>query len=221
MTIKPEIFKAALALSELGFNEFCETAKVDKSRVSLWQNRKEMNGRPINLSAKTFQKIEEVFSNRGITLSEDGVSYIKGLRILNGRDGFRQMYEDLYKTAKNEGGEIRVYNGVSKLVIDGLGASYVDMHKKRMFAIRDKINSRTFVERGDNVFFGNQYSHYRWFPPEHFNRRAIFLYGEKVAFVDFGEEIQTQLHNDKDLAETIRFLLDLAWEHIAEEIPKS
>ncbi len=139
-------------------------------------------------------------------------------RIKRGGDLERQeFYEDQFKTFKSIGGEVWLYNGVSKLIMDALGSEYVEMHKARMSKIKNNINYRVIVEEGDATFFGSDYAHYRWLPKEQFNDKTIFVYGSKVGIVNFEGDLTVILIDQDDFADTLRILMKNMWEHNAKE----
>ena len=212
--LTPKLFRAALGLAGMNLTEFCKECGFTKAHLSNFQNAK---GSP--LSDKSVKKIRQFFYNRGVEIQQNGVSYVVGVQELYGQDGFRRLYDHIYECAK-EGGDIRVYHGVSKQVVDALGADFVNMHIERMSKIADKINSRTIVKDGDEVFFGRKYSHYRTMAPELFSKRTMFIYAGNVAFVNLSvSETYVQLNRSEEMAEMCAGLFDMAWEHHGKEIP--
>jgi hypothetical protein len=210
--IDSKLFRAGLGLSGHNLTEFCAVTGLDRARLSQFINH------DVALSLETFQRMESFFSNRGIYFSENGVyEQREGNRTLTGPDGFRQLYEDYYHTVK-DGGEVRLYNGVSRQVMEALGDEYLQRHIERMLTIKNKVTVKTLVERGDKVRFGKAYAAYKWLPPEHFKKGTLYIYGAKFAYVKFGDPITVQLTQDQDMADMLALLFDQAWEHLAEEI---
>jgi transcriptional regulator with XRE-family HTH domain len=212
-TITPELFRAALGLSGLSLSDFSEKTGISKSRLSKFQNN--IGG---SITEKTSKKIREFFYNRGVEINKTGVAFTQAFQELYGRDGFRQLYEDIYASVK-EGGEIAIYNGVSELFIKGLGQDYVRMHIARMNEIASKIRSRIIVHEGDLVFFGRSYAHYRCMPSDQFSARTMIVYAKKIAFLDIeGDSPYIQLHSSQDMAEMCLKFFDLVWEYQAKEV---
>ena len=54
-----------------------------------------------------------------------------------GREGFREFYDDVYTTARNEGGELCIFNGVPEKIVHWLGEDWYELHTKRMVEIKD------------------------------------------------------------------------------------
>lgn len=216
MTFTPAQIRMAVALLNIGRTEFAIAAGVDKIRFMEF-----CNGKPLNLSQKTIDKIQNFLVFNGIDLGpNDSVRRAHStISTLKGQDGFRQLYDDYYRTLQ-QGGEMRLYSGVSSQVIAGLGEDYVAMHVERMTKIRDRINIRTLVRHGDAVRFGRAYSDYRWLPPEYFKNRTVYVYGNKTAYVNFcGDDLDVQLIVDDGVAEINATFFDLVWKGIAQEIP--
>ena len=119
-------------------------------------------------------------------LPQNGVRENKQtLKKLTGQTGFRELYDDLYNTAKDIGGTLYLFNGISELVAKWLGKDYLEIHKNRMMPIKDNYQYHIIVKEGDEVFLGAQYCTYKWFPADLFNDKTFFIYGTKVAFITF------------------------------------
>jgi len=140
------------------------------------------------------------------------------LKRLNGQSGFREFYNDLYEVARDHGGDICLFNGVSDLVLKWLGQDFLEEHVQRMAPIQDNYRYRVIVEENDNSFLGSKYCEYRWFPKALFNDKTIFFYGDKVAFISFLEtDIEIIILHQKELAESQKLFFNLAWEYVARE----
>ncbi|WP_262694695.1 helix-turn-helix domain-containing protein [Kordiimonas aquimaris] len=170
-----------------------------------------------NMSRLNRDKIKNFFNNRGISFTETGVERDKLYSILKGRDGFVQMYEHIYAAAQEEGAQLCIHNGVSHLVMDTLGADYVAMHKERMNAIKDNFTFRVIVEQGDDAYMGNDYCEYRWFPKDLAIDKTKFIYGSKLAYVDFDDGIEIIVINNKKIAQSARTDFNVVWEQLAKE----
>ncbi len=136
----------------------------------------------------------------------------------NGKSGFREFYDDLYETARDVGGDICLFNGVSELVLEWLGQDFLDNHVKRMHPIQDKFNYRVIVKEGDKSFLGSKYCTYKWFPKNLFNDKSIFIYGSKVGFITFkNNDVEILVINQKELAECQLLFFNLSWNYVAME----
>ena len=142
-----------------------------------------------------------------------------GLYHYRGNAEFRQLYDDLYETAKAIGGDICLCNGSSKLVINALGEDFVKSQQERMTKIKNNYRYRVIFAEGDGVFFGADYCQYRWIASKFFNTTAIFIFANKVGFATFRDnDVSVIVHEHPDIAETQRHLFNYFWLN-ASEIP--
>ncbi len=171
--------------------------------------------------ADAINKLELFYTSRGLEfMNNDGVRRNPtGLRILKGKRGFQEFYDDIYHTARQGKAEITLFNGVSDLVLDALGREFLDMHIDRMIEIKDRFRFRVIVEEGDRAFMGSSYCEYKWFPRDKFNNKTIYTYGTKVALINFDDEITITLIDQQGFADSQLLGFNLAWDHVATEPP--
>ena len=200
--------KLDLSQSEVG-----EAIGVSTNTISTAESGK------TNLSSTNEKALELFYISKGLEFTDyDGVREAPtGNRVYKGNTGFREFYEDSFEVIKNEGGDIWLYNGVSELVMSGLGPEYVAMHKERMSKIQDRFTYRVIVEQGDNTMFGADYAEYRWVPKEQFNDKTIFVYGPYVALVNFDGDLTVTSIHQREFADTMRQLMLNSWDNA--EIP--
>lgn len=136
----------------------------------------------------------------------------------SGQAGFREFYDDLYVTARDVGGDICLFNGVSDLVLKWLGEDFLKKHVERMLPIQDQYKYRVIVQEKDKSFLGASYCEYKWFPKNLFNDKTIFIYGDKISFITFlKNDIEILVLNQKELAESQKLFFNLAWDYVAME----
>ena len=206
----------AAARQLLGWSQADLAEKAGISKPSVIRIEKDLN----SVKYDVLSQIQHAIEQNNIEFLEDcGVRESKQtLKIYRGQSGFREFYDDLYDTAKNIGGDICLFNGVSDLVTKWLGNDFVEMHKKRMIEIKQNFNYRIIVEEGDTVFFGSSFCTYKSFPKSLFNNKTIYIYSDKVAFLTFrSNELETILLKQKDLADCQRLFFNLAWDYIAKD----
>ena len=206
--------RAARALLNWSQPELAERAGFNVTTIIRFES-----GNGINNA--TMRKLVHALGEGGVRFTEDeGVKRsVTGLRHFSGKEGFWEFYEELYKAAC-DGGEICLFNGVSELVLKWLGERNRRVHVKRMQEIKDRYRFRIIVEHGDSVCFGADYCEYRWFPPDLFNDKTVYVFGSKVGFVNFdNDNVHVILLDQAEIAQTQRLLFDLAWDHVAEDIP--
>lgn len=209
----PDQMRMARAKLDLSQDQVAEGVGITKKTLSNAENATN------KLSSDNVDKLKFFYMTRGLEFTDfNGVRETpSGLRTFKGKSGFQEFYEDQYKTFKSEGGDVWLYNGVSTLIMDALGLDYVEMHKARMSKIKANINYRVIVEEGDATFFGSDYAHYRWLAKEQFNNKTIFVYGSKVALVNFDDDITVILIEQAEFADTLRRLMENMWDMNAKE----
>lgn len=207
----------AAARQLLGWSQADLADKSGVSKPSIIRIEKDLMSVKHDIQMHIKKAIEQ---NNVEFLDQNGVRENKQTLIkYSGQKGFRDFYNDLYETARDIGGDICLFNGVSDLVTKWLGDDYVEMHKSRMIKIKDNYNYRIIVEDGDKVFFGSNFCEYRWFPKEYFNDKTIYIFGEKVGFVNFQDkEIEVIAFNQSEFAECQKLFFDLAWNHLAIKV---
>lgn len=205
----PEQMRMARSLLDLKQSEVAEAIGVSVQTLS-----------PAESGKTSMDKAEELkafYEQHGIEfLDFDGVRRKPtGSRMLRGREGFRELYDLLYETAKNTGGDIWLYNGVSELVMGALGAEKVQEQKDRMMKIKNNYRYRVIVEEGDNTFFGADYCDYKWLSSDNFNDSTIFVFGSYIANVNFDNNIEVNLIDNQKFADSQRFLFSRVWKRDA------
>lgn len=163
------------------------------------------------------QKVAEAIEKSGVGFTPRGVQE-KTLDVvqLNGMEGMRQFYNDIYYAAQNIGGLFFIFNGAPQLILKWLGEDWYEMHAKRMYEVGHRYNFKVIVKEGETGLIGNSFAEYRFFPAHQFYDRTIYVYGPKAAFVSFEEnDVQILIINQKEIAKSMRVLCGIAWDNVA------
>lgn len=210
--MSPDQMRAARALLNLSQADVCESVGITRASLSNAESGKS------RLEPDNYDRLRLFFISKGLEFTDyNGVRETpSGLRVYKGNSGFREFYEDQFKVIQAEGGDLWLYNGVSELVMNGLGKDYVEMHKNRMSKIKDRFTYRVIVEEGDATMFGSDYAHYRWVPKDQFNNKTIFVYGPYVALVNFESELTVTCIHQREFADTMRQLMLNSWDRAEE-----
>jgi transcriptional regulator with XRE-family HTH domain len=214
MVTASQIRQARAALN-LGQQEVAEACGIHKTTLSDIENEKSAG------SSKAFGALQSFFENQGLEFIEgDGVRQSKSvIKRYNGATEFRLFYDDIYSVAKKTGGEIYLFNGVPSLLIKWLGEDFYKMHAERMTKIKNNFNFKVIIRQEDKQLIGSGFVTYRWFPSQLFNNKTIYIYGEKVAFIDFKEDdVQVIVIEQKEFSESERVLFQIAWDYVAKDI---
>ncbi len=206
--ITPNQIRAARALLNLGQGDIHEGTGITVSALS---NIEKGKTTPTSTTLDTLQKY---FEGNGIEfLTNDGVHFKPGERTYRGTSGIQKFFDDVYITAKNEGGEICIFNGVPDLLIKWLGEGFYQMHAERMSKIKKNFKFKIIVEKGEDNLIASGFAEYRAFPKEKFSDQTIYIFGNKTGFFDFtNDDVFISVSKDIKRTKSQRVLFDFAWE---------
>ena len=166
----------------------------------------------------TLDTIRSTFERNGVEfLGLDGIRMQSDfIKTYNGTIGFRDFMDHLYETANNYGGEIVLFNANPANWYKWLGEEWFNDHSKRMQALGDKINFKITSKAGENLFISKDFAEYKWFPEALFNDRALYAYGDNLAFVNFEDkDVSVIVLKQSDFSNAFRVLFNIAWEKVA------
>ena len=209
----------AAARQLLGWSQTDLATRAGVSKPSVVRMEHDLNSVKYDIQ----ESIKHAIEDNGVEfLESNGLRENRqDIKKYTGQDGFHRFYDDLYDVAATIGDEICLFNGNSENVSRWLGQEYQKMHVQRMEKIKNNFHYKIVVKEGDSVFFGADFCTYRWFPAELFNNRTIYIYGSKVAFVNFMDtDVSVLVIDQKELARSQRLFFNLAWEYIAKEPTK-
>lgn len=173
------------------------------------------------LSSRNLDKLHRFYLSRGLEFKDhEGIQIRASMekREYHGQVEFRAFFDDIYETAKTDH-EIDIFNGVPALLLECLGKEWYEMHSERMSKIK-KLKVKAIVEHGEKNLIGSSFAKYKWFPKNKFHKDTIYIYGDKVAFINFDNDVRVLVIKQKDIAESQRVLFNIAWGSVAEEIPR-
>lgn len=168
--------------------------------------------------ASTLETIKNTLERNGIEfLGLDGVrQQASFIQTYSGTSGFRDFMDHLYDVAKTYGGEIVLFNANPMNWYKWLGEDWFNAHSKRMHDLGSKINFKITSKEGENLFISKEFAEYRWFPSELFNDKALYSYGDNLAFVNFEEnDVSVVVLKQNDFAKAVKVLFNIAWDHVA------
>lgn len=164
--------------------------------------------------AETLRKITDSFENHGIVFTiNGGVDPARPeLRTYTGQSGLHHFFDDVYETTKENGGEI-VITGFAESQFDtALDPEFDKMHMERMVKLSN-FSMRCLVEDGDFNFFSS-YCQYRWTPRGQFSPVPFYIYGNKIAFIQFNVLVDAPLIvvlQSKAITDSFRIQFEELW----------
>ena len=173
------------------------------------------------LSKEKLAKLRRFYENHGIEFEgREGLRLRpRGNVMYHGDDEFRAFYDDIYETLKRMGGEVCLFNGVPQQLIKHLGKQYYDMHRARMDAIKNGFNFMVIVAEDEKNLIGSSFVEYRYFPKSLFNDKTIYVYGNKVAFLNFdNDEVQVLVIENGEVADSLRVMFKASWDYQAKKL---
>ena len=173
--------------------------------------------------ASTLEVIQTAFERAGIEfIGLDGVRKSSdSIKTHTGASGLSDFMDHLYDVAKTFGGEIVLFNAKPANWIKWLGEDWMAMHSKRMQDLGDKINYKIAIKEGEKQFISRDFAEYRWFPPDLLSDRAMYAYGNYLAFVNFEESaVSVIVLSQPEFSQSFRVLFNIAWDNVAT-IPPS
>lgn len=179
-------------------------------------------------SKRTLEKITSVLVNAGIEFIDgNGVRRAEGrIQRFQGIDGLKLFMDDVYAEAKSCKNDMYFYNVVPENWLLSLGEEWWAFHAERMSKYKNSINIRIFIPEGNTSFISKGYATYKWFP-KHFKlsgERSLYVYGNKLGFVNFDhatDKIDIFILQNKDFAESVLVLCDIAWKYVATKPTKN
>lgn len=210
MAISPKQARAARAHLGIEQKDVHAGTGISINQISTFERE------TAGLSAANLQKLEAYYHVQGIDFTDsDGVrSTPKGTtQEFHGATGFREFMDDVYKIAKDQGGDICLFNSKPSVWYKWLGEEWYAMHAARMKALGDSVRVRITVQEGEDFFILNSAEH-RWFGKDVWKEKILYVYGPKIGFLDFSDnDIRITVFNQADFAESFRVLFDIAWDH--------
>lgn len=206
--------RAARVLLEL------DQKDIEAAEVISRQGLSKIEKGEVKPKAETLNKLIGFFEGEGIEfLEDDGVrrrrSYIQRL---TGTEGLRTFFDDVYKVAKEQGGEFIIFNGMPSELVKWAGEHWYEGHAKRMAEIKGNYTFRVIVEHGETNLIGKDFVTYKWFPEDEFHEHTIYTYGDRAAALSFRDEVQILVVRQKEWAESNRAWFQHVWEY-AKDVP--
>jgi transcriptional regulator with XRE-family HTH domain len=208
--------RAARSLLGLHLADVARGSGISAMQISNFERGKR------SLHAGTRDKLFAFYARSGLEFTNNNGVREAGImtRQYSGDAEFRAFYNHLFETARDQGGDICLFNGVPRKLIQHLGKEWYLHHVKRMTEIKDKFRFRVIIAEGDNDFIGSDFVEYRWFPKELFNEKTLYIYGHNVAFFSFdNSDVRVVVIEHPEVAASQRVLFDLAWEGMAKPVP--
>jgi DNA-binding XRE family transcriptional regulator len=169
----------------------------------------------------TRDQLTRSFLQQGVIFTDnDGVQrQATDIQIYKGREGFVSWAEDVYQTVK-DGGDIAISGSRESYFAQWLSPEQSAERTELMAAIGDKLVCRAILKEGDFDFAYSAYATYKWIDGEHWDSDPIYVYGSKLALIEFHEDgpIITVI-NSSHAARAFRKMFMSMWDSVCRPIP--
>lgn len=207
MFITLEQIKAARALLKWTQKDLAKHAGLNDDQV---QNFEASRSR----SLEVLEAIHQAFTINGIEFTDgEGVKKKSNhVYTLQGRESFIRFFDDIYKIAKTHENPDICVTSVDEAAYEKWLGTYEPVHMERMSRLND-VKIRVLVKAKDTHLTSTAYCKYRWVSPKHFAEVSLYIYGDKVAFIEFSEDnVVVTVVDNKAVTEAHRKMFELAWD---------
>ncbi len=212
-----EQIRAARALIGWSQGELADQAGLSQTGIARIENgTNQPNSTTLGKICMAFDKADvEFIGNTGVKKRTGEV------RTLRGAQGFKEFMDDVYNTAKLEGGEIVLHSANPENWHKWMGEKDYNDHAARMESLSKDISVKITVEQGNKLFIASSFAEYRWFGADMFKEQSFYAYGSKLAFINFtNDDVEIQILNKEEFSQGFRTLFNIAWNNVAKIPPK-
>lgn len=164
----------------------------------------------------TLATIRKTFENADIEfIGMEGIRVRSGdIRVYTGQAGFKDFYDDVFETVKNQPGTVYVSNVDEKEFLK-FGGEILKPHSDRIKKLGN-VKYKILIKEGDMNFVASEYAEYKWIPKSQFATVPFYIYGPKIAILLFREEPTVIVMSYSAVADAFRIQFDMNWGQAAE-----
>lgn len=209
MLVSPNQIKAGRALIDWSAEELGKRCGATKATISGIETGKSTG------SVELLSRIVYALQAAGVEFTDAGGVQPRQskINIYRGHEGFKAFFDDVYEVAQtNDAPDICLTN-VNEAEYDRWLGAYEPIHINRMAKL-EKVKLRVLMKEQDLHLTSTAYCEYRWVPEQRFADVSLYIYGDKVAFIEFSErDVTVTVVESKAVTETQRKMFELAWEN--------
>lgn len=201
-----EQIRAARALLNWSQQDLADRAHLSQTGIARLENG---NHQP---TTQTLNKILRAFADAGIEfIGSRGLERRQmDVRSYGGSEGYAAFFDDVYETVKKAGGDV-VISGVEEKDFTRHFPDSGLAHQRRMKELGN-FTMRCLICEGDYNFTAGDYCSYRWTPKALFEAVSFYVYGDKLAFLNFeGDSIDIHVIHHKKIADSFRKQFSQQW----------
>ncbi len=161
----------------------------------------------------TMKLIRQAFENSGIEfIGTEGMRRRTDfVRTYEGRAQFWEFYEDIFTTLQTHKTEILVSNADEREFAKWLTPEQIKKHIDRMTEMN--VSYRILINETDNyVLATDDYAAYRGMPTNMFSSVPFYIYGDKLAIIQFDPEPYICVIKNSAVAHAYTLQFEALWE---------
>ncbi|MCB9989665.1 MAG: helix-turn-helix transcriptional regulator [Rhodospirillales bacterium] len=205
MTITTAQIRGARGILNWSQNDLAERTGISATSIGAIENGS------TTPRANTIMTIQKAFEDGGIEfIGTTGLRLRTGdVRVLSGKQGFFEFYDDIYETLRKHPGNVFVSN-VDENEFLKWGSDILEPHTERMKELND-IHYKILIKEGDHNYVASSYAEYRWLPKEQFSSVPFYVYGDKLAILLFSDTPTVIVLAYAAVAEAYRVQFETIW----------
>ena len=130
------------------------------------------------------------------------------VELYKGKTIVRTVYKDIIKESEKQKGEVLI-SGVEERRFIEEDKIALKQHLMRLKKL--KCNERILIKEGDTCFIKGPQTEYRYTPKGSFNPTPIYVYGNKLTIIIWGNPNYAIIIKNKNLADSYRKQFNLLW----------
>lgn len=209
MLVTPNQIKAGRALINWSAEDLAKRSGTTKATISSIETSRTSG------SVEVLSRIVYALQAGGVEFTDAGGVQPRQskINIYRGHEGFKAFFDDVYEIAQtNDAPDICLTN-VNEAEYDRWLGAYEPIHTNRMAKL-EKVKLRVLMKERDLHLTSTAYCEYRWIPEKRFADVSLYIYGDKVAFIEFSErDVTVTVVESKAVTEAHRKLFEESWEN--------
>lgn len=163
----------------------------------------------------TLRIIRQAFENAGIEFIGTEGMRIKNDNIysIEGPDALDRLLDDMYGTLAKTGGEVLGFGVEEKDDLSSEEHKKITDYLKKLSSAN--ITERLIIRQGDNNLLANT-EFYKSIPDEYFSPHPFYIYGNKIALINWGTSPKIFIINSAIFAKTFTGAFNFIWNNADE-----
>jgi len=130
------------------------------------------------------------------------------VEVYKGKDVVRSVYRDVIKEFQKKPGEVLLSGADERRFIEEDDIA-LQQHLKKIKTL--KCKERVLIKEGDTMMVEGPQTAYKWTPKESFNPTPMYVYGNKLTIIIWGNPNYGIIIENKELADSYRKQFNQLW----------